>query len=42
MAMKNICRYLKVTKDKGMVFNTPKNLVVDCYADAYFAGLWEN
>ena len=23
-----------------MVFNPPKKLMVDCYADEYFAGLW--
>ena len=38
--MKSICRYHKVTKDNGLVFNPSKKLVVDCYADADFAGLW--
>ena len=38
--MKRICRYLQGAKDNGLVFNTSKKLVVDCYADAYFAGLW--
>ena len=38
--MKRICRYLHGTKDNGLVFNLSKKLVVDCYADAYFAGLW--
>ena len=38
--MKRICRYLQGTKDNGMVFNPYKKLAVDCYADAYFAGLW--
>ena len=38
--MKRICRYLQDTKDNGLVFNPYKKLVVDCYADADFAGLW--
>ena len=38
--VKRICRYLQGTKDNGLVFNPPKKLVVDCYADADFAGLW--
>ena len=38
--MKRICRYLQDTKDNGLVFNLSKKLVVDCYADTYFAGLW--
>ena len=38
--MKRICRYLQGTKDNGIVFNPSKKLVVDCYADADFAGLW--
>ena len=37
--MKRICRYLQVTKDNSLVFNPSKKLVVDCYADADFAGL---
>ena len=38
--MKRICRYLQGRKDNGLVFNPFKILVVGCYADAYFAGLW--
>ena len=38
--MKRICRYLQGTKDNDLVFNPSKKLVVDCYADADFAGLW--
>ena len=38
--MKRICLYLQGTKDNGLVFNPSNKLVVDCYADAYFAGLW--
>ena len=37
--VKRICRYLKGTKENGLEFNTSKKLVVDCYADADFAGL---
>ena len=39
-AAKRICRYLQGTKYNGLVFNPSKKMVVDCYADAYFAGLW--
>ena len=38
--MKRICRYLQGTKDNGLVFNISKELVVDCYADTDFAGMW--
>ena len=38
--MNGICSYLQGTKDNGLVFNPPKKLVVDCYADADFVGLW--
>ena len=38
--MKRICRYLQGTKYNCLVFNPYKKLVVDCYADADFAGLW--
>ena len=38
--MKRICRYLQGTKENGLVFNPSKKLVVDCYSDADFAGLW--
>ena len=37
--VKRIYHYLQGTKDKGLVFNTPNKLVVDCYFEAYF-GLW--
>ena len=40
MDVKIICLYLHGTKDNGMMFNTYKRLVVDCYADADFAALW--
>ena len=39
-AVKIICRYLQGANDNGLVFNTPKKLVVDFYADADFVGLW--
>ena len=39
-SVKRICRYLQGNKYNGLVFNTSKKLVVDFYADAYFAGLW--
>ena len=40
MDVKRLFWYLQGTQDKGMVFNPYKKLVVDCYADAYFAGMW--
>ena len=39
-AVKIIYRYLQGTNYNGLVFNTSKKLVLDCYADAYFAGIW--
>ena len=38
--MKRIFRYLQGTKDNGLVFNLSEKLVVHCYADTDFAGLW--
>ena len=38
--VKRICSYLQTIKDNGLVFNPSKKLVVDCYADVDFAGLW--
>ena len=35
-SVKRICRYLQGTKDNGLVFNPPKKLDVDCYADSDF------
>ena len=35
-----IWRYLKETKDNGLVYDPSKKLVVDCYSDAYFLELW--
>mmetsp|Transcript_15021 Transcript_15021/g.28265 ORF Transcript_15021/g.28265 Transcript_15021/m.28265 type:complete len:2300 (+) Transcript_15021:159-7058(+) len=40
VAVKRILRYLKGTKDKGMVFAPGNDFTVDCYVDADFAGLW--
>ena len=40
MDVKRICWYLQGSKENGLLFNRPKKLVVDCYADADFAGLW--
>ena len=38
--MESLCRYLKGTKNKGMVLNPYNKMVVDFCSDAYFAGLW--
>ena len=40
--MKGICWYLQGNKEKGLVFNPTKKLVVDCYTDEDLAGLWGN
>ena len=39
-AVKSICCNLHGTKDDILVFNPPKKILVDCYVDADFAGLW--
>ena len=36
----HVCSYLQRTTDNGLVFNPPKKLVVDCYADEDFVVLW--
>ena len=38
-ALKRICRFLQGTNNNSLVFNPSKKLLVDCYADAEFAGL---
>ena len=40
MYVKRICQYLQDTKDKGLLFNPFKKLVVDCYTGKDFAELW--
>ena len=40
LALKRIGRYLKATRDHGLVLNPSKLLKVDCYPDADFAGLY--
>ena len=39
-AVKRICRYIQGTKENVLEFNPSNKLVVDCYADADFLGLW--
>ncbi|MGH7974665.1 MAG: reverse transcriptase domain-containing protein, partial [bacterium] len=39
-AVKHICRYLKNTADKGLLFTPTGDFKLDCYVDADFAGLW--
>ncbi|KAL7570776.1 hypothetical protein ACA910_014406 [Epithemia clementina (nom. ined.)] len=41
-ALKRIGRYLQKTADKGLIFKPTKNLNLDCYVDADFAGVWGN
>jgi hypothetical protein len=39
-AVKHIARYLKRTRDKGLVMKPDETLSMEMYADADFAGLW--
>ena len=41
-AVKRILRYLNSTKDKGMYLKPTKDLNINCYVDADFAGLWKS
>ena len=40
LAIKRIVRYLIGTKDKGLILEPSKEISVDCYVDADFAGLY--
>ena len=40
VAVKYALRYLKGTKDKGMIIAPSNTCNVDCYVDADFGGLW--
>eukprot|EP00956_Cyclotella_meneghiniana_P040385 scaffold194139_cov44-Cyclotella_meneghiniana.AAC.1 len=39
-ALKRIGRYLKATRDKGLILNPSGDLKIDAYPDADFAGLY--
>ena len=39
-SVKQICQYLKGTKDQGMILKPLIEFSVDCYVDADFAGQW--
>ena len=39
-AIKRIGRYLKLTRDKGIILKVNRNLGLECYVDADFAGGW--
>jgi hypothetical protein len=41
-ALKQIVRYLHGTKEQGLIFSPSGELVVDCYVDSDFAGLWRS
>jgi hypothetical protein len=41
-ALKQIGRYLKGTRDKGLIMRPSHHLHVDCYPDADLAGLYNN
>ena len=40
--VKRIIRYLNATKNQGMTFKPDSGMVLDCYVDADFAGLWKS
>ena len=40
MALKRIGRYLKATRDKGLILNLSGTLKIDAYPDMDFAGLY--
>jgi hypothetical protein len=40
IALKRIGRYLLGSRDKGMIIRPTKDITLDCYADADFAGLF--
>jgi hypothetical protein len=40
IAVKRIARYLKQTRDRGMIISPNANLKLDLYVNADFAGLW--
>jgi hypothetical protein len=39
-AVKRICRYLQGTRERGLIFRPTKEMTLDCYSNADFAGLW--
>jgi hypothetical protein len=41
VAVKRICRYLKGTRDRGIVLKPEDHLAIDCYVDADFCGTWK-
>ena len=41
-ALKRIVRYLIGTRDKGLVLSPTKEITLDMYADADFAGMWNS
>ena len=41
-AVKHILCYLNQTKDKGIILHPSKQLIVDCFMDADFAGQWNS
>ncbi|KAL7556403.1 hypothetical protein ACA910_013045 [Epithemia clementina (nom. ined.)] len=40
VAIKRIVRYLKGTRDKGLIIKSMQNLALDCHVEANFAGLF--
>ena len=40
-AVKRIVKYLKGTSDHGIIYTVNKDLGLECYVDADFAGNWD-
>ena len=41
-SLKRICRYLVGTQGQVLTFDPNSDMNMDCYVDAYFAGLWRH
>jgi hypothetical protein len=42
IALKRIARYLKGTRERGLVMKPADHLGIDCYVDSDFMGLWKS
>ena len=42
VALKRIARYLKGTRERGLIMKPADHLGIDCYVDSDFCGLWKS
>ena len=42
IALKRIARYLKGTRERGLIMKPANHLGIDCYCDSDFMGLWKS